>query len=645
MGFDSSQDEGSLFLISVSNHMDDLHFADSSRFSKWPESSATKISQSIISIIKDEGARITPPPELRLRAAIPEPQNAADCQQASQSASQAIQQATQQASDSIRQASEQASQSAAAASRSASEAIQQAQQSASQSIAAASRSASSAMSSASSVVSSIQSSAADAISKANAGQSSAQASASNAQVEASKAVLQAGAAVAAATGKAAAAGSSFLAAAAQATQSAQASVSAFGAAAASQISQASQQVTASQTTAITATQTAIAIVGSIIASTLITILVYFLITRHRKKANAKRRSRGRKSPGSNTPDGLYDRDAKFSASAQVGTTLAESQSRGTYTRPQTLDPGRGNFSPASFSLFPKISTSEDRQESAKRNSLIKTTSVPWNPLNPPKPPSLGSWLKTQEVSPFGPIKLPTDEKSNGPLGGQLKSPLQSKMSTRKSPISPRFVSNIPLRSPKIPNLSYRPVVESQIPPVRSASINRKPVSPERPKPDPLLNKEMSLPLDYRESKASVWTDDLPAFEPPSPILPSPPGNRPVTVTKEYSMELPLPRNPIRTTAEWLSDQARQQTSPRNSTQSQVPVSKNSQPSLSLGLPRNPRLGRPMKQDRGQSKDIGGEVGYVQRLNPFLAPGGRDSVMSRYPSNRSQMSTPGVGKAM
>lgn len=153
--------------------------ASLSHTSEWPQASATLIYEDTI---QEQKAQITPPPELRLRAAVPEPQNQDDCQQASQSASQAIQQANQQASDSIRQASQQASQSADAASRSASEGIRQAQQSASQSISAASRSASSALSSASSVVASIQSSASDAISRANGAQSSAEASASTAQV-------------------------------------------------------------------------------------------------------------------------------------------------------------------------------------------------------------------------------------------------------------------------------------------------------------------------------------------------------------------------------------------------------------------------------------------------------------------------------
>jgi vacuolar-type H+-ATPase subunit H len=132
--------------------------------------------------IQDHSALITSPPELRLRNAFPAPQNQDTCQQAEQSASQAIQQASQQASQSVQQASQQLSQSAAQATRSASQAIQQAQQSASQSIADSQRSVSSAIQSASFAIASVQSSAAAAISSANAQMQSAQISASAAQV-------------------------------------------------------------------------------------------------------------------------------------------------------------------------------------------------------------------------------------------------------------------------------------------------------------------------------------------------------------------------------------------------------------------------------------------------------------------------------
>lgn len=168
-----------LFNIFCESHMDILHQQEPSSLTLRIAPSVTLSSHNSI---QDQSALITSPPELRLRNAFPEPQNGDSCQQAEQSASQAIQQASQQASQSIQQASQQLSQSAAQASRSVSQGIQQAQQSASLSIADAQRSVSSAISSASSAISSVQASAASAISRANGQMQSAQSSASAAQV-------------------------------------------------------------------------------------------------------------------------------------------------------------------------------------------------------------------------------------------------------------------------------------------------------------------------------------------------------------------------------------------------------------------------------------------------------------------------------
>ena len=180
MASDSSLGEAlCLFNIFCESHMDTPHQQVSSSITSWTTPSVTISGQNSV---LDQSALITGPPELRLRNASPEPQNADTCQQAEQSASQAIQQASQKASQSIQQASQQFSQSAAQASRSASQGIQQAQQSASQSIADAQRSITSAISSASSAISSLQASAASAISRANGQMQSAQISASAAQV-------------------------------------------------------------------------------------------------------------------------------------------------------------------------------------------------------------------------------------------------------------------------------------------------------------------------------------------------------------------------------------------------------------------------------------------------------------------------------
>jgi hypothetical protein len=192
-------------------------------------------------------------------------------------------------------------------------------------------------------------------------------------------------------------------------------------------------VTASQTAAVTATQAALAIVGSIIASTLITILIYFLIIRHKKLA--KKRSNVQRSPRDGA--GGYSSDPKFPVSDEVGTTIAASQS----SNYDGTARGAPSGNRASFSLFPKSSSIEKSSSSA-----VKTTSVPWNPSKPPRAPTLGSWLKVQEVSPFGPINLPINDKAKSPLGGQLKSPLRS-MNMPKPSV---FNTDLLLRSPKIP---------------------------------------------------------------------------------------------------------------------------------------------------------------------------------------------------
>jgi hypothetical protein len=385
----------------------------------------------------------------------------------------------------------------------------------------------------------------------------------------------------------------------------------FQAAAASQVSQASQQVTASQTAAVTATQAALAIVGSIIASALITILVYFLVIRH-KKVVAKRRSRNQKSPGI---AGGYGSDPKFPISSQVVTTIAASQSNYTGRR---NNPTSGSQN--AFSLIPKSAKGDDSR--GLRNSVVKTTSVPWNPSNPPKAPTLSSWLKLQDgVSPFGPINLPTDI-TNSPLGGQLKSPMR----TIYKPKSPR-ASSIPIKSPKMPDLSGSISISTTL---QRDSSSRKPVSPPS-KPDSLLQHQDLQ--GYRESKASAWTDDLPD-DSPSPPLQSPPKG-PVSITKGYSMQIPSPKGPVRNTAEWFAEQQ----------QMQMPTSpQNLRPSY--GLLRNPRSQLLFPANPGPAIQImsKAEVGYFQGLNRFLGSG-RTSTLSRMGGERSNVSTPGVGKAM
>ncbi|KAH9204338.1 hypothetical protein DL95DRAFT_529306 [Leptodontidium sp. 2 PMI_412] len=676
MRLDSSLEEGLSSVSFSQSQMDPPWVPSSLSISMRLEPSSTSIIQVRVQMVEEHSALITPPPELRLRSPIPEPQNNADCgeasrsaseaiRQANQSASQSIQQATQQASQSIQQANQQASQAAQQASQSASQAIQQFSNQASQSIAAASRSVSSAISSADQAVASAKSSADAAIGRANGSMMTAQASASSAQADASRAVLQAGAAVAAATGSAAAAGSSFLAAAAKATQGAQASISGITAAAASFAAQASDQVQESRTAAVTATQAALAIVGSIIASTLITILIYFLVIRH--KRIAKRKSRGKKSPNND-----YSLDPKFPISDQAGTTIAASNSSVKFNESREGPPTNAS---ASFSLFPKVS------EKSEEAGAVKTTTVPWNPSKPPKAPTLaptlGSWLKLQDaVSPFGPIKLP-DEKIPSPLGGQLKSPLQS-IPTRRAPPSPiqtpmMTPANSRPRSPKPKTPNPRSPRESQIPTAiwspkvaklitignskRIPPASRIPRSPLTPKKPDMLPRHSIADQNYRESKASVWTDDVPSPSPfASPPLRSPPPQLRGTgkaaqpyVKQSYNMELPPPVNPVRNTAEWLAARQAERTSLQSNQPDINPSynSNNSENRKTFGLPGNPRQGLQTRPGPRQIQSMEGEVGYVEGLSRFLS-NNRGSQISRVGSDKStgrSIGTPGVGKAM
>ncbi|RFU31570.1 hypothetical protein B7463_g4784, partial [Scytalidium lignicola] len=622
-----------------------LHQPGSSAVSSCSLPSATTKNYGIIHEI---AALITAAPELRVRS--PEPQDAGDaCSQASESASQAIQQASQQASDSIRQASQQASQSiqqasqqasqaSRQASQSASQAIQQAQNTASQQIAAASRSISSAVSSANSVMSSVSASAANAISQATSRMSAAQASASSAQAEASKAI-QAGAAVAAATGSAAAVGSSFLSAAAKATEGAQASVSAFGSAASSQIAVASQQVKASQVQAVTATQAAIAIVGSIIASSLLSILIFYLITRRRKKKEG--RVQMSRSPGLSrrdlvSPRPEYQPEPKPPFSADGESTLVNLQSNYAGTR----DVPESSASRSSFSLFPKPPSGKYNPKDQK-NVDLKTTSVPWNPANPPKVPALGSWLKLQSetISPFGPIQLSTDIDSNAPLGGQLKSPLRSMDRPGSSSPTRKPIGSSPKKTTTTETLSTRkddsPSKTNPIRPVQFQNQNQT----KSPSPDTILRV-------YRASKASVWTDDVPSPTPPPTT--TTPGTASIKIqfspNANSVMRFPAPIQPVRDTAEWLSERQRgsRNIGSRDSTSSSNAPNNARGLGLPFGLPSNPGIGLLAKQ-----RSLRAEIGYVNDNDDEEGEKGKGKGKMRASggSEGSRIRTPGVGKAM
>lgn len=184
------------------------------------------------------------------------------------------------------------SNSAEAASRSASAGIAQAQASATQAISSISAAASQSVSIASQSAASVSSSASSALSSMSSRLSSAESSASSAVAAANSsalsAVMAASILVQAARGSVNAAGSSFLAAAAQATSDAQASILKIGAAATQLISQSQAQAQASQALAVSSTNAAIAIVVSIVGSAIITFILFFFITRYRKKRLAER---------------------------------------------------------------------------------------------------------------------------------------------------------------------------------------------------------------------------------------------------------------------------------------------------------------------------------------------------------------------
>lgn len=467
----------------------------------------------------------------------------------------------------------------------------------------------------------------------------------------------------------------------------------FQAQASQQVSQASQQATASQNAAVTATQAALAIVGSIIASTLITILIFFLISRHKKSAQRKR--------GDPSMGNVYFADPKGPIAEQRTTTAIPPQQGYSGTRdlgPMSSD-SQSTFAPFSKGMDEKQSIAESSKSAGLRKSVVKTTTVPWNPSKPPKAPTLGSWLKLQDgVSPFGPIKLPLDdEKSASPLGGQLKSPMTTK-------------PNLPLRSPRmssgIPSANQSaflaptrsptfPVLTSTAPPsTKQSTITAVPQSPltlpvsatSPQKPDTLI--PHSTLAQYRESKASVWTDDIPDPSPspplqsPPPELRTKPGERkPINSIQQVSkMEIPAPVNTIRNTAEWFAERARlssasaSASAQRDSKASQSQYQSGNQPSAytenksinnlrpSYGTARGPRAGsggiglpsRPGPSRQMRSSEV--EVGYVQGLNRFLPENGqRGSLLSRNGSNgsanastpggRSVLNTPGVGKAL
>lgn len=349
-------------------------------------------------------------------------------------------------------------------------------------------------------------------------------------------------------------------------------------------------------------------------------LVYFLVIRHKKRA--KKQLREKSSPSID-----YFADPKFPISAQKGTTIAASQSND----PRTRD-GPFSGSPPSFSPIKE-----------KPSSYTKTTTVAWDPSQPPKAPRLSSWLKVQDkVSPFGPIKLPTDTNNTAPLGGQLKSPLQRVVSPVKSP---RMTSGIPVAR-GAPSPHFRSMIEGK---PTIAPVPRSPlILPVNTKQQENLPRHSVPDQLYRESKASVWTDEVP-YEPPSPPLQSPPNKKnsiniiPASSSKDYGMSLPSPRAPFRTTAEWFA--SRESTDSANISTANIGIGMKARPAF--GLPRNPKLSANNRFPRPGQRNVRSVEGDVQGLGKFLAKGDRLSAISRGTSGSggSSQPTPGVGKAV
>jgi hypothetical protein len=304
-----------------------------------------------------------------------------------------------------------------------------------------------------------------------------------------------------------------------------------------------------------------------------------------------------------------------------------------------------------MSFSSSLKAGEDKA-AEKRDSLVKTTVVAWNPSKPPKAPTLREWLKVQDgVSPFGPINLPTDTKNRSPLGGQLKSPLRS-VDTKAPKISGLKIP-VATQSPSFTSYIGNKTTITTIP--KSPSIT--PTSPKQPDASP---QHLIPGMSYRESKVSVWTDDIP-YQTPSAALHSPPKAKrlrgtpaPASVNKGYEMTIPSPKAGVRTTAEWLA--AREDDKIRDSQTSflespayiataNIGVGiKGGKPwKPSMGLPNNPRISWGLAR-LGQKSVRSSEVD-MRGLNKFLAPGDRASQISKSDgSDRSQRAS-AVGKAL
>jgi hypothetical protein len=391
-----------------------------------------------------------------------------------------------------------------------------------------------------------------------------------------------------------------------------------GPTASAQLGQANPVATPSHAGTVTGTQLALAIVASIIASSLITILAHIVILRHKKLSRAARSQPLGDGPGS------VD-DLKFPVSGGVTTTIETTQSA--YSAEKKDPPPSPHVT---FSLSPKSSSSDIQPE--KQKAPASNTELAKGPANVPKSPSLRSWLRRQNnVSPFGPIQLPTRHIPEGPLGGQLKSPL-------RGPPPPRFILDVSLEKKSSADVSPSFVASTS----KSKSASRPLFSPETIDG---VSKQPSTSQPYRESKASEWTDAISnegsAMFPSSSTAPG----EPFSGTQDNMMQIPSPNKPVRNTAEWLMDRATFRAySPdlnsRTSKQSDDGRG-NLRPNITAGLPINPRGPNLPSRTRLRS-DLEGDGGQVSNGLPDPKGKGKASANG---GERTQPNTPGVGKAL
>jgi hypothetical protein len=167
----------------------------------------------------------------------------------------------------------------------------------------------------------------------------------------------------------------------------------------------------------------------------------------------------------------------------------------------------------SLSLFPKISTTPKPQ--------IKENRVSFDPTTTLKVPKFGNWLTLQRpFSPLGSIKLPlNDKRSDGPLGGQLKSPvincsdLEREQNDSIKPNQEKFEARSDNYEENTPKFEAKPAVGPE--PIPSKTLSPPPIPKEAGgglQPRPRGQRKRSVPEyieretkeRYEQMKASLW---------------------------------------------------------------------------------------------------------------------------------------------